>query len=327
MTHRTARRTSLFAAPLLALLLVACGARAVVSSREAAAATSAATAVTAASPNGTPTNTRAAEAPASTATPTPAATAASTPRPTLPPPLGTNNLAPRTNRQGFVVALDPGHGGDESGAAANGVVERDSNLDMALRVGGFLKAAGVQVYYTRTDGGRSPGIAGNGDTRSLTRDDLQARVIGANRAGADVFVSLHSNGSGDPYMRGVEVYYESRRTFADENYRLAQYLIDGALRGLANAGIASPNRGIIDAACWRNLQGRCVGLFVLSPGGSVTSSGTGTVKEATAMPAALLETLFVSSPDDAALLKNDTVRTSVARGIADGILRYLGVGA
>ena len=45
------------------------------------------------------------------------------------------------------------------------------------------------------------------------------------------------------------------------------------------------------------------------------------------MPAALLETLFISSPQDAALLKNDAVRDSVARGIADGILRYLGVPA
>ena len=240
---------------------------------------------------------------------------------------------PRTDRSGFVVALDPGHGGDESGAAAYGVVERDSNLDMALRVGEFLKAAGVKVHYTRTDAGRATGLlTPGGDTRVSTRSDLQTRVSAANRAGADVFVSLHSNGAADTSMRGVEIYYESRREFADANYRLAQLLLDGTLRGLANAGYPSTNRGIHDAACWRNFNGRCVGLFVLSPGGTVTGGGgtgasapSSTVKEAMSMPAALLETLFVSSPDDATLLKSDAVRTSVARGIADGILRYLGV--
>lgn len=265
---------------------------------------------------------------------------ASTPAPALPPAAPRANLVPeqprphvqRASGSGFLVALDPGHGGDESGAAAYSVVERDSNLDLALRVGEFLKAAGVQVHYTRTDNGRAsgttPGTTPGSGGFSTTRNDLQARVGAANRAGADVFVSLHSNGSGDPSLRGVEVYYESRRPFAEENYRLAQHLLDGALRGLTNAGHPSPNRGIIDSACWRNFQGLCVGLFVLSPGGTTTTAAgvpTGQAKEATNMPAALLETLFVSSPDDAALLRSDAVRTSIARGIADGILRYLGV--
>ena len=45
------------------------------------------------------------------------------------------------------------------------------------------------------------------------------------------------------------------------------------------------------------------------------------------MPAALLESLFISSPDDAAMFRSDAVRASIAKGIADGILRYLGVPA
>ena len=312
---RTAALTTAFA---VSMLLAGCGTSA--TPRDASAATT--------TTNAGATSTG---APATTSTTAPGATASATTgaaRATEAPRAGTATaplvlpaITPRTGRSGFVVALDPGHGGDESGAAANGLVERDSNLDLALRVGELLKSAGVHVYYTRTDGGRSPGIGGNGDTRSLTRDDLQARVVGANRAGADAFVSLHSNGSGEPNMRGVEVYYESRRPFADQSMRLARAVLDGALRGLEAAGAPSPNRGVIDAACWRNFQGRCVGLFVLSPGG--TSGPNGTVKEATNMPAALLETLFISSPQDASLLKNDAVRASVARGIADGILRYL----
>ena len=272
----------------------------------------------------TPAAAAAAERPRIESTPG-AAQAASTPAVT------TNSPPTRAERGAFLVALDPGHGGDESGAAAYGVVERDSNLDMAQRVGEYLKAAGVQVHMTRLDNRRATGLKTDpGDTRPSTRNDLQERSSAANRAGADIFVSLHSNGSGDPNMRGFEVYYESRRPFADDNYRLAKELLNSALQGAANAGHPSPNRGVIDAACWRNFGGRCVGLFVLSPEGSPTSGSAqnGTparAKEATNMPAALLESLFVSSPDDAAMLKNDAVRASIARGIADGILRYLGV--
>ncbi|MGE3857979.1 MAG: N-acetylmuramoyl-L-alanine amidase, partial [Dehalococcoidia bacterium] len=224
----------------------------------------------------------------------------------------------------------PGHGGDESGAAAYGIVERDSNLDMAQRVATHLKAAGVQVYLTREDSGRATGLVTSpGDTRAAQRADLQARTAAANRVGADIFVSLHSNGSSDGSLRGVEAYYDSRRPYADDSRRLARAIVDGALAGMTNAGHPSVDRGVIDAACWRNNQGRCIGLFVLSPGGATTQrDGTpGPVKEPTNMPAALLETLFVSNPQDAALLADPNVRAHVARGIADGILRYLGVPA
>ncbi len=234
---------------------------------------------------------------------------------------------PRTDRSGFLVALDPGHGGDESGAAANEVIERNSNLDLARRVGGYLEAAGVQVYYTRTDEGRAPDMAPT-TGGNATRDDLQARTSAANRVGADIFLSLHSNGSADTSLRGFEVYYESRRPFAEQNLRLATEVLAGALRGAEAAGHPSTDRGAIDAACWRSRNGRCFGLFVLSPGGATASrSGAPStrVKEATNMPAALLESLFISNPEDAALLRDAAVRDSIARGIADGILRYLGV--
>jgi N-acetylmuramoyl-L-alanine amidase len=232
---------------------------------------------------------------------------------------------PRTVNGRFLVALDPGHGGEEIGAAAFGVVERDSNLDMAQRVERFLQEAGVDVLLTRGDAGRAPG-AFTGSGFSATRGDLQARVKAANAAGATAFVSLHSNGSPDTAQRGVEVYYESRREFADENLRLARHVLDGALQGLAVAGYPSRNRGVIDAACWRNNNGRCIGLFVLSPAGSPSSNTLSSAsKEPTAMPAVLAELLFISNAEDAALLRSNAVRDSIARGVAAGILSYLGV--
>ncbi len=268
-----------------------------------------------------------------TATATSAATpsAGPPPRAPLPPPPPAAQAprvaatpVPRTPGARFLVALDPGHGGEEVGAAAYGVVERESNLDMGQRIERSLRAGGVDVLLTRADGQRAPGaVAGGGF--SATRADLQARVQAANAAGAAVFVSLHSNGSSDTGQRGVEVYYESRREFAAENRRLATLVLDGALRGLSLAGYPARDRGILDSACWRSNNGRCVGLFVLSPATSTTPGQGGTIKEATNMPAVLAELLFISNPDDAALLRDEAVRDAMAQGVADGVLRYLGV--
>jgi N-acetylmuramoyl-L-alanine amidase len=265
-----------------------------------------------------------ASAPADVAS-TPASAVAAVADAVAPASVPTAVAAPIRNAR--LVALDPGHGGDEVGAAANGVVERDSNLDMAQRVERFLREAGAEVLLTRADAGRAPGAEASSSGFSATRADLQARVKAANAAGAAVFVSLHSNGAGDTSLRGIEVYYESRREFGDENKRLAEYVLDGALAGIASAGYPSRDRGVIDAACWRNRDGRCIGLFVLSPGGTSTPTPTrpGTTKEPTNMPAVLAELLFISNPQDAALLRSDVARDALAAGVANGILRYLGM--
>lgn len=224
-----------------------------------------------------------------------------------------------------LVVLDPGHGGEEIGAAAYGVVEKDSNLDMALRTERYLREAGVEVLLTRRNGGRAP-AAGTVYTTgfSATRADLQTRVHMANEAGAAVFVSIHSNGSPDLGQRGIEVYYDSRRAFGDANANLAQTLLDSMLAAMADARYPSADRGIKDSACWRSFSGRCVGLFLLSPEGAATAQPGGATNEATKMPGALVELLFISSPSDAALLQTDAARDALARGLAAGILVFLG---
>lgn len=232
----------------------------------------------------------------------------------------TSSVTQRAKRT--LVALDPGHGADEVGAAANGVTEKHSNLEMAFRVARILQQRDVDVLLTRETDSRA---AVGSSAQSATRTDLQARVKAANAAGAAVYVSLHSNGSTNTGERGVEIYYDSRRELGEENLRLARLVLDGAVEGLTAIGSPPRNRGVLDAACWRSNNGRCVGLFVLSP--ASPSTQTAPAKEPTAMPAVLVELLFISSPDDAALLRDDAAREAMARGVASGILSYLGVSA
>ncbi|MSQ31215.1 MAG: hypothetical protein EXR64_04205 [Dehalococcoidia bacterium] len=254
-------------------------------------------------------------------------------------------LAPAspTARRVPVVVLDPGHAVDEAGAAAFGVVEKESNLDFAVRVAGMLRERGIEVILTRTADVRAA-APGEQPTREQgyngTRLDLQARIDLANAARADVFVSLHSNGAPDPEVRGYEVYYNAARPFANESRTLARLLLDGVSTEMRASGYPAMARGAFDDACLKAFQGRCFPLMLLGPsrvtareevyrrGGTPEGLGFAPGKDAitlrpTQMPGALVELLFISSPADVALLRDDGARNAMARGVARGVTDFL----
>jgi N-acetylmuramoyl-L-alanine amidase len=86
--------------------------------------------------------------------------------------------------------FDPGHGGRDPGAAANGILEKDINLKIALAVGDSIKSEyEADVFYSRTRD---------------THVSLSDRARMANQAGADLFVSFHSNGFTNSTVNGYE---------------------------------------------------------------------------------------------------------------------------
>lgn len=215
-----------------------------------------------------------------------------------------------------LVVLDPGHGGPEVGAAWNGVVEKDSNLDMAFRVEALLLAQGFNVVLTRRMDARvepDPSLPSVGG--SATRGDLQARLDIANRGGAAVWVSLHHNGSSERSQNGVEVWYDPNRAFAEENLRLAGLLLNDVVQELYAYGYPALDRGLKDDTCFRYRNGRCFQLYVL--GGRADGRGAG-------MPGALIESLFISNFDDNVVLHDPAGRDAIARGIARAIAEFLG---
>ncbi len=235
-----------------------------------------------------------------------------------------------------MVVLDPGHGGDEVGAAAFGVVEKASNLDMALRVEKLLLAQGVDVILTRRTDSRA---AGQTPGFSATRADLQARIDVANEAGGDVFVSLHSNGSSDADERGVEAWYDSGGDFAGEGYNLAGMLMSDVLSELRSYGYVTKDRGLFDGNCFRERGGRCFTLYVIGGQRATTRqeviarggdpealgfNGAGVIySRATRMPSALVELLIISNAADAAVLRQEAGRDAIARGVAKAVIEFL----
>ncbi|MCU0308946.1 MAG: N-acetylmuramoyl-L-alanine amidase [Thermoleophilia bacterium] len=201
-----------------------------------------------------------------------------------------------------LVAIDPGHGGADSGAVgvlpagtpsglppradARGrtlIYEKDVTLDIARRLDAWLRARAFPTVMTRTQD-----LAGGDRPYTSQIADLRARVDVANRAGADLFVSIHENAL-SATSSGTETYHF--------------YYAGAAARSLAVAvhqevvvRLGLPDRGVKQA-----------GFYVLKN---------------TVMPAILLEGAFLSNPAEAALLARPDVRQRIAEGVGAGIVRH-----
>ncbi|MBQ9245098.1 N-acetylmuramoyl-L-alanine amidase [bacterium] len=104
-----------------------------------------------------------------------------------------------------VIIIDPGHGGNDTGALRNGVLEKDLTLQIATKVRNNLREKGLtNVIMTRTT-----------DT-TLTLED---RVVTSNSRNADIFVSIHINASVKSEIKGIETHY-----YTDSGYEVAKVL-------------------------------------------------------------------------------------------------------
>lgn len=229
-------------------------------------------------------------------------------------PVGAPRLAPDGRVR--TIALDPGHGGPEVGAVNGSLAEKNVNLEIALLLADLLTADGFRVVLTRdSDRAVHPDYVQSGVRAQLTLD-LQARVDIANAAQADLFLSIHNNGSGDPGQRGTEVWYNAQRPFADRNRTLAELVLDGLLHHLAAIGHPTFNRGIKDDTYFRIFRGRAYNIYVLGPGDGPRPHVP------TAMPGVLGESLFLTNPTDAAALRRPETLAAIARGYRAAVLAY-----
>jgi len=216
------------------------------------------------------------------------------------------------------IAIDPGHGGFDTGAMGpHGLMEKNLCLDVALRLGKLIQQniAGAQVIYTRT-------------TDKFV--SLEDRTAIANRANADLFVSIHANSSDSPEARGVETYYlsllgspESMRLAARENALAQSSLHDlpELVQMIArNAKIAESK--VLAQDIQSSLATR---LELVSRG--ETNRGVKrapfVVLTGANMPAVLSEISFISNASDESLLLESSQRQRVAESLYRGIAAYL----
>jgi N-acetylmuramoyl-L-alanine amidase len=215
------------------------------------------------------------------------------------------------------VAIDAGHGGASLGTRAPlGLVEKELTLDIAQRLRSLLVADSFQVLMTREQ------------DRSLSLED---RGLAANRAGADIFVSIHLNWIENRKARGIETYYLGptddpflTRLAADENRDSGYSLAD--MRRLLDriyADVRQKKSRKLAEVVQASLFGS---LGKVNPG--VENRG---VKAApfivlltTEMPAILAEVSCLSNEDEAGLLTKPQYRQYIAEALAAGVRSYAG---
>jgi N-acetylmuramoyl-L-alanine amidase len=228
----------------------------------------------------------------------------------------------------YIVVLDPGHGGygpdgqyigavDPSGT----LVEKTLTLAVAKATAADLKAMGYLVYLTRTrdQAVNWPARDLNHDGQIDQLDDLDARTLFANRHHADVFVSIHFDDAGAAtQIHGTHGYYCPARPFWRQSERLATLLTAAVSRSLTASGYRSPDNGVETDVADKVPQRfkDYPWFFVLGPSWKKRITGT-------AMPGALIETLYLSSPQDDAALRRPATVAAIAHGYAAGIRAYL----
>ena len=199
------------------------------------------------------------------------------------------------------------------------VVDKDVNLKIALRLRSLLQEEGYEVVMTREADRRVLALSETNLPAGymLTRADLQARVDLANASKADVFISIHNNGSQDPNLSGTEVWYSKERPFSKKNMALARAVNDSLIAQIRMAGHRVEDRGIKDDSTFRVFRGRVYNIFVLGPEKAETNH-----PRATQMPGVLGESLFVSNHEEAELLKREAMLDAIAGGYRNGIVNY-----
>jgi N-acetylmuramoyl-L-alanine amidase len=195
-----------------------------------------------------------------------------------------------------VVVIDPGHGGQDSGAMCAGMLEKDLTLDVAQRIDRLLQAQGVPTVLTRV-----------GDAYVALPD----RAALTNRVPHCVLVSIHFNEDNKAVSSGIETYYAEHQM--SPGPALASWLPfwqravtqDPNLESQSLAGFIQQELVARTQALNRGTKPKQ--FFVIT-----------NVRH----PAVLIEGGFLTNKEDMAKITNPEYREQMAIAIAEGVLRY-----
>ena len=219
---------------------------------------------------------------------------------------------PRTIR---TIAIDPGHGGDDTGTRGpNGTLEKDITLSVARRLRNAIESQlGLRVVLTRT-----------ADT--TVAPDERAAIANNNRV--DLFISLHTNASVRESATGAEVFYLSLAEYDEEAREASEStdqpvpMVGGGSRVLDIVPWEMAQLRYVDqSARWAETVADELGLRLpMSPRG--LQQAPFRVLVGANMPAVLVEMGFISNPDQEAQLTQTTFQAAIVNGVLRSIIRY-----
>jgi N-acetylmuramoyl-L-alanine amidase len=238
------------------------------------------------------------------------------------PPVAATS-APTTDRL-IVVAIDPGHGGEDPGAIGpNGTKEKDVVLQIALKLRDRINVTQVKGSPMRA---------------YLTRDadffvPLHVRVQKARRVQADLFVSVHADAFFTPNAQGASVFALSHGAASSSAARwMASQENKADLIGGMNLGVkdSQVQQALLDMSTSAQIKDSLnLGGALLREIGSigklhkpkVEQAGFAVLK-APDIPSVLVETAFISNPNEEAKLSDVQYQNDIADALVKGLQKY-----
>jgi len=260
-----------------------------------------------------------AEEPKETAAPIQAAVGTGTPAGSTALPPAVRPTGAQETRKFRTIVIDPGHGGLETGAKGKfGALEKDITLAISLKLKDIIeKNLAFRVFLTRDKD---------------TDVSLENRSALANNHKADLFISVHTNGSMRKNARGSETYFLSLNATDEESRRLA-YMENTS--GLLEGQIERENQDDVKLILWdlaqsaylkqssrlaENIQAGLNELLGTRDRG--VKQAPFKVLTGVACPAVLVETAFISNPEEEKELGSEEFQNTVAQAIYLSLVEY-----
>ena len=195
------------------------------------------------------------------------------------------------NQNMITIVLDAGHGGEDGGCEGNGLVEKDLNFDITLRIASLLREQGINVVLTRENDELL--YDKNSDYKGKKKyQDVRKRLEIAKNQQNPLLISIHMNYFAQTQYSGLQVWYSK----ADARSRILANMVQSNVK---NSLQPNNKRGIKEATS---------SIFLLH--------------NAT-FPAILIECGFLSNPDEARLLSDKSYRQKLAEIIFNSIMTYI----
>ncbi|MGF7060865.1 N-acetylmuramoyl-L-alanine amidase family protein [Brassicibacter mesophilus] len=194
------------------------------------------------------------------------------------------------------VVIDAGHGGIDGGTSdRKGLLEKNINLDVSLRVEQLLSNRNINVIMTREQDVSLENKSSLNSTRY--RKDLNARKTIINSSDINAFISIHVDAHPkNPKARGVKVFYYDK---SEEGEKLA--------KTICNA---------VDSIVYKDyLKNQRLKSKIFC--------GDYYILRETSVPGVLVEIGFVTNTEDNKLLQDDGYKNSVALAISEGVIEYI----
>lgn len=186
-----------------------------------------------------------------------------------------------------IIVIDAGHGGLDQGATRGKYSEHDITLKMAKKLANNLSQAGAAVIMLRENESDLAGDEFTGTIREHKKADMKQRVTMANKAAANLYISIHVNAVPGSNWSGAQAFYKPKSEASKIIARSIQEELTGILGNTKRKAAAG------DYYVLKNVD----------------------------MPAVLIETGFISNPQEARLLGDEAYQSKVAYAIFAGIAK------